>query len=54
MPDNESDHTKNTAQFQAFADKVETEQPRSRSGVLVVVGVLAVLVIAAAVAWLAL
>lgn len=48
MPDNDSDRTKNTAQFQAFVDKVDdTDQPRSKGWLRVVIVVLAVLVVVA-------
>lgn len=52
MSDRDSDPTANTAAFQAFTEKADTEQPRSKSGVTVTVIVLAALVAAGAIAYL--
>lgn len=51
MPEKDSDPAASTAAFQAYAEKVDTEQPRSRSGLTVFAIVLALLVVAAAIAY---
>lgn len=52
MPEKDKDPAASTAAFQAFAEKADTEQTRSKSGLMVAAIVLAVLVAVAAIAYL--